>query len=228
MSSPLEMTEAGVWLAQGSLLATAIVPIFVGAFRSVKSLREQLTSTGKVPKRMTQTEAAMNPLICSCVLFGLYILLKLFSKEHVSLLLSVPITVLIVDDLAHKISPLINKLMKPLTILLGASHYHLYFLSTNNKDGNTMKKIFAWDFTCTDLLAWSAGIGVWYLTQKHWLANNLMVTALAIISIEQDHLNKVKTGCIMMGGLFFYDIFWVFTTDVMTTVVMSLDAPMKL
>ena len=92
----------------------------------------------------------MKPLICSCVLFGLYILLKLFSKEHVRLLLSVPTTVLIVDNLAHKISPLINKLMKPLANLLGASHYHLYFISSNNKDGNTMKKIFAWDFTCTD------------------------------------------------------------------------------
>ena len=32
----------------------------------------------------------------------------------------------------------------------------------------------------------------------------------------------------MMGGMFFYDIFWVFATDVMTTVAMSLDAPIKL
>ena len=165
-STPREEEEAAplqkktAWLAQGSLLAMATVPIFVGAFRSVKSLREQMTSTGKVPMRMTQTEAAMKPLICSCVLFGLYILLKLLSKEHVSLLLLVPITVLIVDNLAHKISPLINKLMKPLANLLGASYYHLYFLSTN-KDGNTMKKIFAWDFTCTDLVAWSAVWVVW-------------------------------------------------------------------
>lgn len=31
----------------------------------------------------------------------------------------------------------------------------------------------------------------------------------------------------MKGGLFFYDIFWVFGTDVMETVAKSFDAPIK-
>jgi len=35
-------------------------------------------------------------------------------------------------------------------------------------------------------------------------------------------------GCILLGGLFFYDIFWVFGTDVMVTVAKSFDAPIKL
>ena len=190
MSSPMETTEASAWLAQGSLIAMALVPILVGAFGSVKSHKEQLTSTGEVPtSRMTQTEAAMTPLVYSCGLFGLYILLKVFPKEQISLLLSVGITVIDLNNLAHMISPFMD-----------TSHY--------------------------PLVAWV--VPLFYLTQKHWMANNLMVMAMAIISIEQDHLNNVKTGCIMMGGLFFYDIFWVFATDVMTTVVMSLDAPMKL
>lgn len=32
----------------------------------------------------------------------------------------------------------------------------------------------------------------------------------------------------MLWGLFFYDIFWVFGTDVMLTVAKSIDAPIKL
>ena len=32
----------------------------------------------------------------------------------------------------------------------------------------------------------------------------------------------------LKGGLFFYDIFWVFGTDVMVTVAKSFDAPIKL
>ena len=32
----------------------------------------------------------------------------------------------------------------------------------------------------------------------------------------------------MLWGLFFYDIFWVYGTDVMVTVAKSLDAPIKL
>lgn len=37
-----------------------------------------------------------------------------------------------------------------------------------------------------------------------------------------------KTGFILLWGLFFYDIFWVYGTDVMVTVAKSLDVPIKL
>jgi minor histocompatibility antigen H13 len=33
---------------------------------------------------------------------------------------------------------------------------------------------------------------------------------------------------LMLWGLFFYDIFWVYGTDVMITVAKSIDAPIKL
>ncbi|AQK67870.1 Signal peptide peptidase [Zea mays] len=39
-----------------------------------------------------------------------------------------------------------------------------------------------------------------------------------------DHLN----GAILLGGLFVYDIFWVFFTPVMVSVAKSFDAPIKL
>ena len=71
-------------------------------------------------------------------------------------------------------------------------------------------------------------VGVWYILKKHWLANNLLGMALAINRVELIHLNNVATGCILLGGLFFYDIFWVFGTDVMVTVAKSFKAPIKL
>ena len=37
-----------------------------------------------------------------------------------------------------------------------------------------------------------------------------------------------KTGLIILWGLFFYDIFWVFKTDVMVSVAKGLDSPIKL
>merc|ERR1711879_358164 len=70
--------------------------------------------------------------------------------------------------------------------------------------------------------------GVWYIMKKHWLANDLLGMAFAINGVELLHLNNVVTGCILLGGLFFYDIFWVFGTDVMVTVAKSFDAPVKL
>ena len=71
-------------------------------------------------------------------------------------------------------------------------------------------------------------VGVWYILKKHWLANDLLGMAFAVNGVELLHLNNVVTGCILLGGLFFYDIFWVFGTDVMVTVAKSFEAPIKL
>ena len=81
------------------------------------------------------------------------------------------------------------------------------------------------DLVCLGLCS---SVGVWYIMKKHWIANNLLGMAFAINGVELLHLNNVITGCILLGGLFFYDIFWVFGTDVMVTVAKSFEAPIKL
>ena len=62
---------------------------------------------------------------------------------------------------------------------------------------------------------------------QHWIANNLFGIAFAINGVEMLLLNNMSTGCILLGGLFVYDIFWVFFTDVMVTVAKSFEAPIK-
>lgn len=62
---------------------------------------------------------------------------------------------------------------------------------------------------------------------QHWIANNLFGLAFAINGIEFLSLNSVTTGCTLLGGLFVYDIFWVFGTNVMVTVAKSFEAPIK-
>ena len=86
------------------------------------------------------------------------------------------------------------------------------------------------EFSTHDMIvfALSAALGVWYLLKKHWIANNIFGLAFAINGVELLHLNNVATGCILLGGLFFYDIFWVFGTNVMVTVAKSFEAPIKL
>ncbi|KAG6533103.1 hypothetical protein ZIOFF_006964 [Zingiber officinale] len=69
---------------------------------------------------------------------------------------------------------------------------------------------------------------VWYALKKHWLANNILGIAFCIQGIEMLSLGSFKTGAILLVGLFFYDIFWVFLTPVMVSVAKSFDAPIKL
>lgn len=77
---------------------------------------------------------------------------------------------------------------------------------------------------------------------KHWVANNVLGLAFAIQGISMLSLGSYKVGCILLvciqlnciccnriqSGLFFYDIFWVFGTEVMVSVAKSFDAPVKL
>ena len=60
---------------------------------------------------MTSKDAAMFPLIASCALFGLYVFFKVFSKEHINLLLTVYFFFLGVFALAHILSPIVSKLV---------------------------------------------------------------------------------------------------------------------
>lgn len=66
------------------------------------------------------------------------------------------------------------------------------------------------------------------MTSQHWIANNLFGLAFALNGVELLHLNNVSTGCILLGGLFVYDVFWVSrsscprTSDVLKRLSISL------
>jgi len=71
-------------------------------------------------------------------------------------------------------------------------------------------------------------IGIWYLKTNHWTSNNVFGISFSIQAIEYISLGSFFNGLILLGLLFFYDIFWVFGTDVMVTVAKSFDGPIKL
>ena len=108
VSAKIPATPEGMAVAYGSLLIMALLPIFFGAFRSIKSYEEQKLhgeKTGEKAETMTQKDAAMFPIIASCALFGLYLVFKVFSKEYINLLLSVYFFVLGIFALSHMIGP---------------------------------------------------------------------------------------------------------------------------
>lgn len=160
-------------------------------------------------------------VIASCALFGLFIIFKLFSKDYINLLLTGYFFVLGVLALSHLMAPVISKLV-PTSIPYVP--FHLKFTKSGNED------LIDYKFTSYDIvcLVISSVVGVWYLFKKHWIANNLFGLAFAVNGVELLHLNNIITGCILLAGLFVYDIFWVFGTNVMVTVAKSFEAPIKL
>jgi len=218
-------TQEGMFIAYGSLVIMALLPIVLGAFRSVTHHKEQKAS-GEKPDTMTHKDAAMFPLIASGALFGLYVFFQVFSKEYINLLLTFYFFFLGILALSHLFSPVISKLIPGSIPLI---EYHLKFSQKETK-GNEASEMIDYQFSTHDIicLALCTIVGLWYLFQKHWVANNLFGMAFAINGVELLHLNSVLTGCILLGGLFVYDVFWVFGTNVMVTVAKSFEAPIKL
>jgi minor histocompatibility antigen H13 len=219
-------TQEGMLIAYGSLVAMALLPIIMGAFRSVKYHKEQRDS-GETPETMSHKDAAMFPLIASGALFGLYVFFQIFSKEYINLLLTVYFFFLGILALSHLLSPVISKLV-PAGI--PNVQYHIQFHQKDPNGKTPPSALIDYQFTSHDIVCvgFCSLIGLWYIYKKHWLANNLFGMAFAINGVELLHLNNVVTGCILLGGLFFYDIFWVFGTNVMVTVAKSFEAPIKL
>ncbi|XP_033737944.1 minor histocompatibility antigen H13-like [Pecten maximus] len=222
-TAKIPASPEGMAVAYGSLVIMAILPIIIGAFRSVRYHKAQKES-GEKPETMTSKDAAMFPIIASGTLFSIYLIFQIFSKEHINLLLTGYFFFLGVFALAHIIGPFISKM---LPTSFPNTDYHLLF--TQGK-GDKKEDLMNYEFDRKDLvcLGVCTVIGIWYLVQKHWIANNLFGFAFAVNGVELLSLNRVSTGCILLGGLFVYDIFWVFGTNVMVTVAKSFEAPIKL
>ncbi|KAM9855251.1 minor histocompatibility antigen H13 isoform 3-T3 [Aulostomus maculatus] len=243
-------TPEGTALAYGSLVLMALLPIFFGALRSVTCSKSKNASD--MPETITSRDAARFPIIASCTLFGLYLFFKVtqgflcvppgvsgfgtmshsevfvfsqvFSQEYINLLLSVYFFVLGVLALSHTMSPLMSRIFPA---SFPNKQYQLLF---TQGAGESKEEIVNYEFDTKNLvcLVISSVVGVWYLLKKHWIANNLFGLAFALNGVELLHLNNVSTGCILLGGLFVYDVFWVFGTNVMVTVAKSFEAPIKL
>lgn len=58
--------------------------------------------------------------------------------------------------------------------------------------------------------------------------NNILAVVFCVHALQFIFLGNFKTGSLLLTLLFFYDIFFVFGTDVMLTVAKNVDAPIKL
>jgi minor histocompatibility antigen H13 len=209
------MMELTVDLAitYASLLIMALVPIYLGSHWSLKQ---------KGIETMSSQDAWMFPFIGSGVLFGLYVLFRVFSKEYINMLLTAYFLCFGVIALAATITPVFSLVLPPSTIKKVLFTLNLRRFYSKFKDpirvrlGDSLSAIIA------------VGIVIWYASGKHWIANNILGLSFAIQGVSFLSVGNYKIGCTLLSGLFLYDIFWVFGTDVMVTVAKSFDAPIKL
>mmetsp|Transcript_7034 Transcript_7034/g.14993 ORF Transcript_7034/g.14993 Transcript_7034/m.14993 type:complete len:397 (+) Transcript_7034:197-1387(+) len=216
------------------VLVTAILYV---ACHSSLVLREDVPKEGEdgydpnAPGKETlKTEDAMQfPIMGSCSLFGLYLGFKFLGQDLVNLLIGLYFGLVGIGALTLTICPVMDNIAPK---------------SMNDKKLGFKKKIphplpewilskdfeIGLELTGTDVIsiALSCGVVALYFQKKYWALNNVLGICFCLQGIERLSLGTYKIGAILLIGLFFYDIFWVFGTDVMVTVAKNLDGPIKL
>lgn len=67
-----------------------------------------------------------------------------------------------------------------------------------------------------------------YFATDHHIYSNIMAISFSISAIKAVKISNFKVIILLLWVLFFYDIFWVFGSDVMVKVATKFDVPIKL
>jgi len=175
-------------------------------------------------------DAMQFPLMGSCSLFGLYLAFKYFDKDTVNLVICVYFCLVGLAALTATFAPVLASVgpTKVMTIEF-SKHVELKHFLPKFIGGDSPWKM-GIDCNVADIIAFMGSVAfcVVYFQTKHWTMNNVMGICFCLQGIERFSLGTYKIGAILLVGLFFYDIFWVFGTEVMVTVAKSLDGPIKI
>jgi minor histocompatibility antigen H13 len=218
------LTIAGLWGASQvvpipyvpHLLCLVTAILYVACHASL-ILREIDPATGKSAaggEVMKKEDAMQFPLLGSASLFSLYLAFKFLDPEIVNLLIGIYFGVVGCLAMTATFSPWISVHGKEFKF-----HWDIPLVGPVDLE-----------FTVTELILFVlSGIfcGFYYKTRS-WAMNNVLGICFCIQGIERFSLGTYKIGAILLVGLFFYDIFWVFGTDVMVTVAKKIDGPIKI
>jgi minor histocompatibility antigen H13 len=209
---PLLDFELG--LAYGSIIFMALIPIYFGSFLSLKTIAKESIS---------RKDSLMFPVIASCFLFGLYLLFKIFQKDWINLIFLIYFVMIGAAAVFATLRPLTKWIASKFQRNLRT--YHFKFTLPFYRQHPTKIQV-----TVVDVLnsIVTLLVCVWYLTTKNWISNNILGLCFCVQGIARISLGEYLTAVLLLSGLFVYDIFWVFGTDVMVTVARSFDVPVKL
>lgn len=218
--------DTGMLIAYVALLVLALLPIFLGAWDSI---HDQLNPSHSVdedgekvaPQResLSTSDAKMFPVFGSIALFSLYLIFKFFEEQYINYLLGAYFGLIGVASLATQLADRTHWI----AVMLKLQEFSICL-----KEGK--KEISSLNFTYLAFfgLIVSVVVNIFYVITKNWILSNLLAFAFATSGIRMIQLDTFRTGMILLGGLFFYDIFWVFGTEVMVTVAKNFDAPVKM
>lgn len=201
-----------IFITYGFIVATASICVYVGSWLSLNAVHAE---------QMKTKDVYMFPIIGGVTLTSLYLVFKFLDQYYVNLVLSSYFLIFGFAAIAWTLQPLFSKFLgskKPL------------FVFTIPKIPLLVDEAIpmAIDFSHLIVYAISGSTCIYYAFTKYWIVCNFLSICFAIQGITMLSLGSFQNGVILLVGLFFYDIFFVFGTEIMVTVAKSFDAPIKI
>ncbi|CAK5268630.1 unnamed protein product [Mycena citricolor] len=266
-SSTSSIADSGLIFSYAGLLLSASATIYVGAHASLPSPRKHKGSSQDIDhdqeddggdeeeseERLSSADAWLFPIMGSCVLVGLYLVIKhwcrvesqcskhssdtftqLYSQSYVGLLRWT------VGEARWRSYPELAVVFKQRQVLSASQTEPSSQFSSGSaspvhapvktKSQFSVSPLLTFKVPSLLLLPFSAAPSLLYILRpdRTALLTNLLGIAFAQNAIALLKLDGFRTGCILLSALFFYDIWWVFGTRVMVEVATNLDVPIKL
>jgi len=166
------------------------------------------------------------PVLGSVMLVGLFLVLKYLGKEWINWLLSLYFALVGLYSVPRSLISLAK-------FTLGRQRWNRFSGSSLKVELMSRQ---AMNLSCRTPSIYLTLLGV--IPSVHYIflsgpKKPILLTNILALSFGHDAMSMLKvdsfrTGSILLSGLFFYDIWWVFGTKVMVSVATSLDLPMKI
>ncbi|KAF6761175.1 signal peptide peptidase-domain-containing protein [Ephemerocybe angulata] len=221
----------------GGLLSLATFSIYAGSYGSLPSPKpsgsEKDEEDDEVDdgEHMTLGDAYLFPIIGSFALVGLYLIVKYFGKEWINWFLGWYFSLAGVGSvwkssislLRYTLGEPVWKRFEKFTVIAKKGHAPIFSLSLRSPS------LFLLPISVIP----SGLYHFWTSTTRGGVGRSALVTDILGLSFSHNalallKLDSFKTGCILLSGLFVYDIWWVFGTEVMVQVATKLDLPIKI
>ncbi|EKM80937.1 hypothetical protein AGABI1DRAFT_56125 [Agaricus bisporus var. burnettii JB137-S8] len=214
------------------LIGLAVLSIYAG---SHGSLPKKLTAgrEGVVDEedgeeeidRMTSNDAWLFPVLASGALLGLYVVVRYLGTEWINWCLNWYFSIIGFGSVWKSSRSLVRWSM-------GDSRWKTFHRYTFVIQRSTQPFV---SLSCRTptlfLLPVAFANAIWYhigSSSRKFIFTDILGLSFSHNALSLLRIDSFKTGSILLSGLFFYDIWWVFGTEVMIRVATSLDAPIKL
>ncbi|GBE81200.1 Probable intramembrane protease [Sparassis crispa] len=231
------MTDWDLLSSYAGLLTLATCSICAGSYGSLTARKSKPgqpvadKSTDdeeeeEIPERLSSADVYLFPILGSAVLFGLYLVVKFYGEEWINWLLQWYFTVTGVGSVSKSLVSLAK-------FTLGAQRWkkfdklQILFLKGPKEVISISMRTPSWYIAplgAIPSILYTFGPST---TRKSALLTDVLALSFSHNAISLLKLDSFKAGCALLSGLFLYDVWWVFGTEVMVKVATSLDIPIK-